>query len=330
MEKIRNYKFDNLKAIMIFFVVFGHCLELIKGNISKNIYVWIYTFHMPIFVYISGYFAKFNFKKILKFTYLYLIWQTIYCLFEKNILNYDTKIQYIRPIWLMWYMMAIISWTILIKLFDTKSKRKSIIFLILAFTISIIIGFIDKIGYWMSLSRIINFFPYFLLGYYSKNIGIDFLKIKDIKNNMIKIVVCIIVLLITAIYFLKINNVIKVNWLYGSYSYNKGGYDFFFKIMWILLSLCELIIFYNIVPNKNINAISKIGSNTLSIYLLHGFIIKIFQNKIFILKYSEITNILISLCISSIMIIVLGIIIPNMINSFRNKYINKFIKNKTS
>ena len=182
---MREYKFDNLKFIMIFCVIFGHCLELINGNISKNIYIFIYTFHMPIFAFISGYFAKYNPKRIIKFTYMYLIWQTIYYLLDKFILNINTNIQYITPNWLMWYMMAIIAWTMLIKIFDTNSKTIAVLLLLFTFILSIIAGFVDSIGYCLSISRIITFFPYFLLGYYTKNLGLNLFDMKD--RNKIKI-----------------------------------------------------------------------------------------------------------------------------------------------
>ena len=62
MEKVREYKFDNLKILLILLVVLGHIIEpFYKLN---TLYLIIYAFHMPVFVYISGYFAKGN--KIIK------------------------------------------------------------------------------------------------------------------------------------------------------------------------------------------------------------------------------------------------------------------------
>ena len=59
MNKERDYFFDNLKAVLIFLVVLGHFLLPIRGDnplvVVKRL---IYVFHMPLFVFISGYFAK--------------------------------------------------------------------------------------------------------------------------------------------------------------------------------------------------------------------------------------------------------------------------------
>lgn len=46
-ENIRDYRIDNLKAIGILLVVFGHNNYSVIGD-------YIYTFHMPIFFFISG------------------------------------------------------------------------------------------------------------------------------------------------------------------------------------------------------------------------------------------------------------------------------------
>lgn len=52
--------FDNARVILIFLVVFGHLIsKYVKDEpFLANIYLFIYTFHMPAFILISGYFAK--------------------------------------------------------------------------------------------------------------------------------------------------------------------------------------------------------------------------------------------------------------------------------
>ena len=62
MEK-RDYLFDNAKGLMIFAVVLGHVLEYDLTGIARALYIVIYSVHMPLFVLISGYFARFNAEK---------------------------------------------------------------------------------------------------------------------------------------------------------------------------------------------------------------------------------------------------------------------------
>lgn len=72
--------FDILKGIAIFLVVLGHCLQTFTPDWqNNNIALAIYMFHMPLFIFISGYFFYPSVKKlslkdfiIKKFIHLYL------------------------------------------------------------------------------------------------------------------------------------------------------------------------------------------------------------------------------------------------------------------
>lgn len=57
MNKTRNTYFDVLKGIAIIIVVYGHCLQTFYPNWTDSIMGrTIVTFHMPLFMLISGYF----------------------------------------------------------------------------------------------------------------------------------------------------------------------------------------------------------------------------------------------------------------------------------
>lgn len=59
-EKNRLIGIDVLKLIAIYLVIYGHCVQyLLDGDFHDNmVWITIYTFHMPVFMVISGYFAK--------------------------------------------------------------------------------------------------------------------------------------------------------------------------------------------------------------------------------------------------------------------------------
>ena len=59
-NKIRDPFFDNAKFLLLVIVVFGHLLQPFIGEAGwvHDLYFTIYTFHMPAFILISGYFAK--------------------------------------------------------------------------------------------------------------------------------------------------------------------------------------------------------------------------------------------------------------------------------
>lgn len=60
MTKTERLKsFDLLKLFTIFLVIWGHCIQYLLSSdyLDEPVYRIIYTFHMPLFMMISGYFA---------------------------------------------------------------------------------------------------------------------------------------------------------------------------------------------------------------------------------------------------------------------------------
>ena len=60
MMKKRDYLFDNSRTLLILLVVAGHFIETIFQNnwLLEGLKWIIYAFHVPAFVFISGYFSK--------------------------------------------------------------------------------------------------------------------------------------------------------------------------------------------------------------------------------------------------------------------------------
>ncbi len=56
MVKERLYYIDNLKALLILLVVLGHCIQNLDLDFDNNIiFRYIYSFHMPLFMFVSGF-----------------------------------------------------------------------------------------------------------------------------------------------------------------------------------------------------------------------------------------------------------------------------------
>ena len=71
MAKERNLYIDILKAVTIFMVVIGHCIQYGGGSenlawgafLYNPVFIFIYSFHMPLFMLISGYLFAFSCKR---------------------------------------------------------------------------------------------------------------------------------------------------------------------------------------------------------------------------------------------------------------------------
>ena len=93
-------------------MVFGHLLELVGGPAAAWLYRLIYSFHMPAFVFCSGWFARFDAERFFRrLLYPYLVYQTLYLLFDRLVLHGKAPLQYTTPYWLLWYLFSMMLWT---------------------------------------------------------------------------------------------------------------------------------------------------------------------------------------------------------------------------
>ena len=168
----RSLYWDNIKGFLILFVVFAHILYQLKGNsggISAAI-DYIYMFHMPAFVFVSGYFGKSdrsrNFRNIFKFAFLYFIFNSI-TLFIKY---HDGLTSLIEPLYSYWYLIALIVWRLTC---HKLAKIKGIT--VILFAAALVAGFFSSVDNHLAIARIIGFYPFYMLGY----------KLSEEKSNKI-------------------------------------------------------------------------------------------------------------------------------------------------
>ena len=293
---MRNAKMDNLKGILIILVVVGHFLEICMGKgFSRYVYIMIYFFHMPLFVYCSGYFAKCTGigERVLKRLLLpYVIFQMLYILFERFVLKQNVEMQFSKPYWILWYLVAMIVWSVLLPVVATDSRRKQLMIFLIAIITAVAAGYDSGVGRSMSLSRIIVYFPFFLLGYdlhmwdkereglpeEGQEEGRD-VKTREVdalavKNK--KVISCIVVTgligiaVITGLHM----KAWKISWLYEAASYEATGSDAEFRLFHLAVGILGIFAVRRFLPDKKIPVIDKLGQNTMPIYLTHGFLVK--------------------------------------------------------
>ncbi len=268
---------DNIKALLIFLVVFGHIIEK-SGNIDgKNtIYTFIYAFHMPLFIFVSGLFHKSSPKRISRFLVLYFVYQTVYCIYDSYVSG-ELKIQYTTPIWTVWYLLSTIFWYIAAVLIDLDG-RKGLRAIGIAFAVALLAGFEKTVKYYLSLSRTIALMPFFLCGVYvRKNFFDTFVygrkKLRTILPAVLPMTILCIVMLIPASVGLS------RHWLYYALPYGSSGGTVFTRAFFMLCAVAFSIPIILCMPDKHIPVMTNIGKNTFSIYILHGIIINFMKDN---------------------------------------------------
>lgn len=168
-KEARNSYFDNLKGILIFLVVFAHYLSagfIYSGNYQtapNALYSLIYMFHMPLFVFVSGYFSK-NTEKCRSsaFSQLllpYLLVNTLCILMDHFILGGDLSNPLFYPYSNLWYLIALFLYRYFAG--DLSKLRGSWLWtLLLALGSSLLTPGKN----WLLLGNCITFMPFFFLG----------------------------------------------------------------------------------------------------------------------------------------------------------------------
>lgn len=300
MNRERNYLFDNLKCILIFLVVFIHFLGGNDKNILKVIWYSIYSFHMPLFIFISGYFTKYseeNKKKAIK-NYLipYIFFSVILYSFRILILKDEFDFRLLIPQYAMWFLLSIFTYKII---YNTIYNIKHLF--IISIIMAVLVGFDTSFSNFGSFSRTVVFFPFFVAGNKFKE---EYL----IKSNKVKKIILIIlpIILIGVGYLCTKWNIPK-SLLKGDVAYKLIDISIMpsviTRITLLIISfiLCYLIL--NVVPNKKIELISEIGQNTIIIYLLHIFVVLAWKkNEFFMIDYKF--KLIISLLLTLIIIFI--------------------------
>lgn len=282
----RNDQMDNIRGLLIFAVVFGHMLELFMGKsgMDRAVYLIIYSFHMPLFAFVSGVFARFDPVRIRnRMIYPYLVFQTLYILYANHVLEAEEKLQYTTPYWILWYLFATVAWNLVLPLIETQSAKKKLIWLGLALVGAMYIGFDNKAGYYLSFSRIVEFFPFFLAGHYSRSLKEEVRRhIGQLQRHRLKIVLivsCVLFLLFAVGIISGNEDDIRSIWFYGSASYQNAKYGWRLRILCLAVAAGWTLFFLLVIPTKRLPVLSRIGANTMTVYLLHGFVLRFLKVK---------------------------------------------------
>ena len=264
MAHSRQHGFDNVRCILIFLVVFGHFLE--PSGTESRVYLLIYTFHMPVFVFLSGWFGRFSPQKLTKQAGLYLLFQFLYRILEYLLNGKGFSVKLLTPCWLLWYLPFLMGCQLLLPLLDRHPRFPG---LAVSLLISLAAGCVRAIGYPLTLSRFLVFLPYYILG--------NRLRPKALLFKKAPLWVPAVLLGVAAGLSLVLTREgTTARMLYGASAYHPGygpvlrGMLYLPGTAWSLFFLLTALRWSRRVP-----LLSAIGSNTLPVYLLHGFAVKL-------------------------------------------------------
>lgn len=279
----RNHLWDNIKGFLILTVVIGHFLYSFQCDykLAQILYYWIYTFHMPAFLFASGLFAKkycINSKvkaeKVLYlFGYLSVFQLVEYSLF--HILGSNKEFTVFDPYRGLWYLLSLIIFYLLIPIFE-KFKPHFAIPLVVA--LGLIIGCEKSAGSLLAISRTFTFSPFFFLGYYTTENFTE--KIHNFKGKIpigiLSVLISVSLWFFSDVIFpeplLNQSGEIPQALFYGEKGYTALKYSLFeglfMRIVAYVIAILMIIGLILLIP-KIKTPLSKLGKNSLQIYIFH-------------------------------------------------------------
>lgn len=163
VEKQRIALWDNIKYILIFLVVVGHVVDQYPDSgMFRSIYVFVYAFHMPLFFFISGMFHKNEAVAQRVCTFLALGYVYKFVLFSvRSFMKEEVEFRFLSESGTPWFMFALAIFILMSYWLRDMNQGFVLIIMLLA---ACFVGYDQSVGSKFVLSRIVHFYPYYVLG----------------------------------------------------------------------------------------------------------------------------------------------------------------------
>ena len=279
-DKGRLYFYDNAKFILIFLVVATHFISPLTRTIPFCRVMWmsINTFHMPAFIFISGFFAKsyissdrtIKVQRTSTYIILFLVAQVAVTLFEWFVLGTRFRFSIMNARSSLWFLQCLIIWHLVL---PYVARFKPTVVIPVSVIIALYVGYETQCTNFMALSRVFVHFPFFICGYYCTQDTINKLFKWKVR---IPLLVCGAALIAMYAVFPKtgIGNLLTSNYAYENI---EGLEGISFPLYWtarLAFYLAAFILgsaFLSIIPRGKV-LYTSLGAQSLSVYILHRFV----------------------------------------------------------
>lgn len=277
-RKNRIYLFDNLKFFLILTVVVGHFADAVtpKPSVYKSIFIFIYAFHMPLFLFLSGLFHSNSnvFIRALRYASVGFVTKIIFSL-TSLVLGSKVSFALLKDSGIPWYMFVLAIYVVITYAFRRVDKKYLFAFSLL---LALFVGYDSSIGDYLYLSRAVVFYPFYLLGQMITKE--DVLKLNS--NKKLKIAAAAIIVLWLLLCFTKTDTVTLLRPLFtGRNAFSSN--ELFARWGFLYRALCYLITFavssslISLMPDKRLPVVTSLGSRTLQVYLWHWPFVRLLQ-----------------------------------------------------
>ncbi|MFC6154087.1 acyltransferase family protein [Nocardioides yefusunii] len=277
MSKLRDPWLDNAKFWLVALVVVGHSLLIAPpGEFRGHVYDFIYQFHMPAFVLVSGYLSRSFAWTRRHLTALVTTMVVPYLVFEaamalwRNHLGLVKSMDSLEPLWLqphwpMWFLAVLLMWRL-----ATPVLKAHWMWVPASVAISLVGGSweVDV----LDVSRFLGLMPFFVIGLHLRPVALTHLRRRWTPLLGLAAMGWLWTLAATTD-----DRWDTHQWFYYRSSYETLGVSFThgveMRFQVLLVGLLGTFAFLSLVPRTR-SALTAMGAGSMVIYLFHGFVVQ--------------------------------------------------------
>jgi fucose 4-O-acetylase-like acetyltransferase len=269
----RDPWFDNAKMLLVTLVVVGHAWTLLPDTVfNDRLYDWLYLWHMPAFVMVTGYLSK-------RFTYSrrhlrrlvttvaipYVVFEGAMALFRVQVGGETLERLWLNPHWPMWYLAALFFWRL-----ATPALRRLPLALPVAVGVSLLGGVVGTEI--LDVNRVLGMLPFFVIGLLAERRHLDVVRSQGTRT--VGLAVLASAVLLTG----WVHDGIGTEWLYYRTSYAD------LDLAWWQGMVIRLVLI-GVAVAMTVSALAwlprtkgwftRMGAASLVVYLFHGFAVKV-------------------------------------------------------
>ncbi|MEU1384665.1 MULTISPECIES: acyltransferase family protein [unclassified Nonomuraea] len=268
----RDPFFDNAKYLAIVLVVCGHLIEDQRdAPLAHALYFYVYVFHMPLFIVLSGYLSRnFTFsggkarKLISTLAVPYLIFELAYSI-PRPILYGKFELSLLDPYYLTWFLLSLFLWRL-----STPVWQQLRWPLAVAVALSLLTG-LDRLPGELAMNRTFALLPFYVLGLMLR--PEHFARLR--RPSMRLAGFCVLGLGLAVA--LLVHERVPTEWIRWRHSNAAIGVDDLTGTairLGLLAAGAVLVAAFLAVTPARRTWFSGLGSATMYAYLLHGFVVK--------------------------------------------------------
>ncbi len=272
--KARDPWFDNAKMALVLLVVVGHAWTLLpKNGVNDQLYDFLYAWHVPAFVFVTGYLSRSftwapqrMWRLVRTVVVPYVIFECALALFRIYVGGEQLEDLFRDPHWPMWYLSALFFWRLLTPIFTFLPTAAAIG---VAVATSLVAGLYA--GDTLDLARVLGLLPFFVLGLTATQERLERLREPWVRNA------ALLVFLAIAVGSYWTDTLASTEWLYYRSQYGEldvsDGRALLTRAVLLVIGVLGAWSFMALLPRAG-GWFTRLGAATLVVYLFHGFFIK--------------------------------------------------------